>query len=222
MNRKDIVIIGAGGFAREVAWLIQSCNQNNNSYNIICFVDDTKELYGQILNDIPVLNLDEVSDKYPHASIVVALGNPKSREIEVRKAEERGFIFETIIHPKIEMSSWVDVGLGTIICAGNIITTNIKIGKHVHINLDCTIGHDVIMDDFATLAPGVHVSGRVHIGKRVYIGTGAEIINGSWRSPLIIEDDVIIGAGACVINSLPANQTYVGVPAKSKTNKNSS
>ncbi len=64
------------------------------------------------------------------------------------------------------------MGKGTVICAGCILTTNIKMGNHVQINLDCTIGHDVIMDDYATLAPGVHVSGYVSLGKRVYVGTG--------------------------------------------------
>ena len=55
------------------------------------------------------------------------------------------------------------------------------------------------------------------MGKRVYVGTGAVIINGSWKNPVIIEDDVTIGAGACVTKSLTGNQTYVGIPAKPQT-----
>lgn len=112
------------------------------------------------------------------------------------------------------MSQWVEIGEGTVICAGNILTTNIVLGKQVQINLDCTIGHDVMMQDYATLAPGVHVSGCVHIGKRVYIGTGAVIINGTPDHPLVIEDDAVIGAGAVVTRPVPPGVTVVGVPAR--------
>ena len=118
-----------------------------------------------------------------------------------------------MIHPRVEMSRWVQIGEGTVICAGNILTTNIILGQQVQINLDCTIGHDVVMGDYTTLAPGVHVSGWVHFGKRVYVGTGAVMINGIEDTPLYIGDDVVIGAGACVTKSIESG-TWGGVPAK--------
>ena len=213
MKPQEIAIYGAGGFAREVAWLIESCSQAEELYKIVCFIDDTPEHQGKIVNGIPVMSLEEAHERFSSAHVVAAVGNPKSREAMVRKAEEKGFAFETIVHPKTEMSKWIEMGLGTVICAGNILTTNIRLGNHVQINLDCTIGHDVILGDFTTLAPGVHVSGWVHIGKYVYIGTGVVITNGTSNDPVIIEDGVIIGAGACVTKSLSANRTYVGVPA---------
>jgi len=94
------------------------------------------------------------------------------------------------------------------------ITTNITIGRQVHINIDCTLGHDVSIGDFTTLAPGVHVSGYVHIGSRVYIGTGAVFVHGTESEPLIIGDCVTVGAGACVTSSIEVGQTVVGVPAR--------
>jgi sugar O-acyltransferase (sialic acid O-acetyltransferase NeuD family) len=132
----------------------------------------------------------------------------------MEKAADAGFDFATIIHPRVERSEWIEIGVGTVICAGNILTTNIVLGRHVQINLDCTVGHDVIMGDYTTLAPGVHVSGWVHFGQRVYVGTGAVIINGTQESPLLIGDDAIIGAGACVTKSVPPGLTVVGVPAR--------
>ena len=100
------------------------------------------------------------------------------------KAKELDFGFETIIHPNVERSKSIEVGNGTVICAGNILTVDINLGEHVQINLDCTIGHDVVMGDFTTLAPGVHVSGWVFFGKRVYVGTGAVILNGTKENPI--------------------------------------
>ena len=90
------------------------------------------------------------------------------------------------------MSNLLEIGSGSIIAPGCTLTTNIVIGRHVHINIGCTVSHDARIDDFATLSPGAHISGHVHIGSDVFIGTGACIINGSEGAPLII------GAGAVV------------------------
>lgn len=211
---QQILIYGGGGFAREVAWLVESCNREQERYRVAGFIDDNETLHGTILNDIPVISLQAGVRQFPKARVVPGIGSPRVREITMQKAAAAGLQPATIIHPNVEMSRWVDIGEGSVICAGNIVTVNITLGKYVQINLDCTIGHDVIMDDFTTLAPGVHVSGWVHMGKRVYVGTGANIINGTREDPLIIEDDAVIGAGACVTKHVPAATTVVGVPAK--------
>lgn len=211
---KQIAIYGAGGFAREVAWLVQACNTSVPQYQVVCFVDDNLAHHGKVLNNIPIMDLNSARDQFPMAKMVGGIGSPATRERVMRKSAATGFEFETIIHPRIEQSEWIEVGTGTVICAGNILTTNIVLGQHVQINLDCTIGHDVIMGDFTTLAPGVHVSGCVHFGKRVYVGTGAVIINGTQEEPIMIGDDAVIGAGACVTKSVPPSITVVGIPAK--------
>jgi sugar O-acyltransferase (sialic acid O-acetyltransferase NeuD family) len=184
------------------------------NYEVVSFIDDNEALHGAVINGIPVMGLKDVCKRFPQAKVVAAVGAPKTRQILVEKASAAGLGFVTIIHPKVEHSRWVEIGVGTVICAGTILTTNIVLGQHVQINLDCTISHDVIMGDYATLAPGVHVSGCVHLGQRVYIGTGAVIINGTPDEPLTIGDDVVIGAAACVIRSVPPGLTVVGVPAK--------
>lgn len=214
MKTKQIAIYGAGGFAREIAWLVQTISDLTEKYHAVCFIDDNEDNQGQIINGIPVIGLLQAQEKFPKASVVGGIGSPKTRQILMEKAGSTGFSFETLVHPRVERSQCIEIGEGTVICAGNILTTNIKIGRHVQINLDCTVGHDVIMDDFTTLSPGVHVSGWVHFGKRVYVGTGAVFINGTSEAPLVIGDDAIIGAGACVTKTIPAGETWGGVPAK--------
>jgi len=214
MQERQIAIYGGGGFAREVAWLAQACNVATEVCRVVCFIDDKVTAQGKSLNDIPVLSLESAREHFPEACVVGGVGTPKTRQLLMEKAAAAGFSFETLIHPRIERSQWIRIGSGTVICAGNILTTNIVLGQHVQINLDCTIGHDVIMDDYTTLAPGVHVSGCVHLGRRVYVGTGAVIINGTQENPIVIGDDVVVGAGACVTKSIPANLTVVGVPAR--------
>ena len=202
MQNKKIAVYGASGFGREVAWLVEACAAGTSGLEVVCFIDDDSTKQGQHLNGIPVMAFDETKKMHPDASVVSGLGDPAARARLMEKAADAGFAFRTLVHPRVEMSQWIQVGEGTVICAGSILTTNIKLGRHVQINLDCTIGHDVFMDDYATLAPGVHVSGCVHIGKRAYIGTGAVIINGTQDKPLVIGDDVIVGAGSCVTKSI--------------------
>lgn len=211
---QPIAIYGAGGFAREVAWLIEECNAAAARYETVCFIDDNTALHGNVLNGITVLGLDDAYTQYPDARVVSGMGSPRARETTMMKAAARGFGTATLIHPHVRHSRWNTYGAGSVICAGNILTVNITLGQHVQINLDCTIGHDAVLDDYATLAPGVHVSGWVHIGKRAYIGTGANIINGTQDAPLVIGADAVIGAGACVTKSIPPGVTAVGIPAK--------
>lgn len=210
-----IAIYGAGGFGREVAWLIELITMTYNNIEAVCFIDDDENICGANINDLEVLSLSQAKEKYPTASVISGIGVPGPRMITMAKASAAGFVFATLVHPNVMMSKWNEIGAGTVICAGNILTTNIKLGKHVQVNLDCTIGHDVVIDDYATISPGVHISGYVHIGKRVYIGTGAVIINGTKENPIVIEDDVIVGAGASVTKSIPKGMTWAGVPAKS-------
>lgn len=210
-----IAIYGAGGFAREVAWLVETCNTDREEqYRVVCFIDDDAQTHGVILNGIPIIGLEEARRRFPEARLVGGIGSPQVRQRVLEKAAMIGFRFETIIHPRVERSRWIEIGVGTVICAGSILTTNITLGQHVQINLDCTVGHDVVMDDYATLAPGAHISGHVHLGRRTYIGTGAVIINGTKDAPIVIGEDVVVGAGACVTKSIPAGLTVVGVPAK--------
>jgi sugar O-acyltransferase (sialic acid O-acetyltransferase NeuD family) len=215
MLKSNVAVVSSGGMAREVAWLISQCNNANPSrYNFCCFIDDNIDNQGKILNNYPIYSFEQAKKEFTDLNVVVAFGDPKVREKYVNLCKNLSLGFDSVIHPRIEISEFISFGAGVVICSGNILTTNISLGNFIQINLNCTIAHDVILGDYSTLAPGVHVSGWVHIGKRVYIGTGANIINGTWKDPLIIGDDAIIGAGACVTKSLEGGKTYLGIPAK--------
>jgi sugar O-acyltransferase (sialic acid O-acetyltransferase NeuD family) len=209
MTDRPIAIYGAGGFAREVAWLAEECG-----YTVVCFIDDDPAKTDKTLNDCPVLAVEDAAERFPTAAVAAGIGDPSSRESVTNRARSHGFGLATLVHPRVEKSRWITIGTGVVICAGNILTTNIVVGDHVQINLDCTVGHDVALGEYATLAPGVHLSGCVRVGRRVYIGTGAVIINGNAQEPLTIGDDAIVGAAACVTRSVSPGATVVGVPAK--------
>lgn len=214
MSTQSVVVYGAGGFAREVAWLIDRSAEAGGPFRVVCFVDDDPHGQGQTLNGVPVLSLEQAVARFPGASVSVGIGAPSVRRRVTEKAVAAGLVPRTVIDPSVLQSRWNTVGDGSVICAGTVMTCNITLGANVQVNLDCTIGHDVVMEDYATLAPGVHVSGFVRICREAYVGTGANIINGTAAKPLVIGEGAVIGAGACVTKDVPPGATAVGVPAK--------
>jgi sugar O-acyltransferase (sialic acid O-acetyltransferase NeuD family) len=207
-----LYIFGSGGSGREVAWLAEQAWGRQVALEFI--VDDPAYLTCDI-NGLPVRLLSDVE---PDLSVrfVIAIGDPKMRRLKAGVCRKALLRETLIVHPRAELSRLLMIGEGTIVCAGVIATTNIRLGKHVHVNLDCTISHDVVIGDYSTLSPGVHVSGHVHIGESVFIGTGANIINGKIDEPLVIGDGAVIAAGSCVTKAVPAAAMVAGVPAVRK------
>lgn len=205
---KDIVIIGAGGFGREVAWLIEDINNVKEEWNIIGYVDDNVSAKEENLNGYELVgDIDWLMDQSYY--VVSAIGNPIVNKKIVDKLATSRNKYATLIHPSVICSNTSSIGEGSIICAGNIITVNASIGKHVIINLDSTIGHDAIINDYTVILPSVNISGHVNLERGVSVGTGSAIIQG-----LTIGKNSIIGAGSVVVKDIPANCTAVGAPAK--------
>lgn len=209
---EDIIIFGAGGFGREVAWLIEEINKDKETWNILGFVDDLPEYAGKTVNGYDVLGTSEWIASYPKKiAVVCCLGDPKIRELKVtRMSVNPNVYFPNIISNYAHITSPTNIiGKGCVICASSIVTVNVCIGDFVLINLDCTIGHDTNISNYVTLHPSVNVSGGVKIGEFTEIGTGSQII------PLKeIGNNVIIGAGSVIISSIPDYATAVGSPAK--------
>lgn len=208
---KDLIIFGASGFGREVAWAVERQNKVNPTWNLLGFMDDNEEIQGTEINGYRVLGKTGDVSNYPDVFFVCAVGASRVREkiVSNMKAVNPDIKFGTVIDPSVVMSDSVTVGEGTIICAHTIITVNIEIGSHVIINLDCTVGHDAVIKDYVTLYPSANVSGITNIGHAAELGTGMAIIQG-----ISVGDYSIIGAGAVVVKDIPPKCTAVGNPAK--------
>jgi sugar O-acyltransferase (sialic acid O-acetyltransferase NeuD family) len=206
---ENIVIYGAGGFAREVFQLITDINQKNKKYNFLGFIEDNSQNLGENIYGFPVLDGMKWLEKNKETLVVIGIGNTSvKRKIAMRLAEQN-VNSPILIHPSVICGRNVDFGAGSIICASNVITVDIKFGKHVILNLDCTVGHDAVIEDYSTVAPGSHISGNVQIGQGTDVGTGSSIIQGvkigAWS---------VLGAGAVVSKNIPDNVTAVGIPAR--------
>jgi sugar O-acyltransferase (sialic acid O-acetyltransferase NeuD family) len=201
-------IVGAGGFGREVAWLAEEINKEKPTFDLVGFIDDVALSTPE---GFPVLgNIDDwVSSGRTDVHLVCALGDSVARWRVATRLSQAGFQFATLVHPTVKRSRYVRIGPGGMICADNVLTTNIEIGAHALLNLDCTVGHDSRLADYVSLMPGVHLSGDVTTDIGAYFGTGAVVINGvrvgAWS---------VIGAGAVVSSDIPRASIAVGVPAK--------
>lgn len=154
-----------------------------------------------------------------HSDMQYAIGigdNSVRQKIAQRFGDELSFA--NLIHPSASFGKGqyeaIAASKGIIVCAGVRFTNNIRVGNFTVFNLNATIGHDSVVDDFANVSPGVNISGNVHIGKRCWIGTGASVNQGTELSKLVIGADTVIGSGSVVVKDCESNAVYVGIPAK--------
>lgn len=190
-------IFGAGGFAREIeADMGEKLNK---------FVD------GDFFTYDPLIKMYDIFDPKKY-SLIIAIGNSLTRFNKYKDITlDKDVKFYTHVSSKAMLlnKNSITIGEGSIICAGAILTTNIKLGIHSQINLNTTIGHDCVIGNFFTSGPGVNISGNCKIGDRVYIGSNSTIKEG-----ITICNDVIIGMNSGVIKDITEPGTYIGCPCK--------
>ena len=208
MNR--IGIFGTSGMAKEagdIAWEI--------GYSPIYVARDGIELEAIASTDEVILENDV--NRYRDIGFVIGIGDNRIRQ-EIARRHLGALQFISLIHPSASFGrrqrEHIESKRGVIVCAGVRFTNSIQIGDHCIFNLNCTISHDVMIDECVYVAPGAHITGNVHIGARSWIGTGAAIHQGANDRKLQIGENTIVGSGAVVTQDCDSNATYAGVPAR--------
>ncbi|NQX62151.1 acetyltransferase [Paenibacillus qinlingensis] len=211
MKDSKLVIWGCGGMGREVNHLCELLD-----IEVIGFLDERSEMCGQMIDETPVLgDLSDIIHLCDQVKVVCAgVGSPQLKKRLVQKTRDFGFSFaDSLVHPGVQLSRKIQLGIGSIICAGTIITINVHIGHFVIVNSSVTIAHDVRISDYVTLSPGVNLSGNVMVEEGVFIGTGSAV-----REKITIGPWSMIGGGAFVKDQVPGGVLYAGVPAVFKKN----
>lgn len=202
---KELVIVGGSGFGKEVIWLAEETKQ----FQVVGILDDKAPKGSKIFGKEVIGGVDDAVN-FKNYHFVIAIGNPRVRKlVHDRLKSSDVVLFPNLIHPSVIYSSSIQMGMGNIICAGTILTTDIHIGNQNIINLNCTIGHDTVIKDYCTIAPIVAISGNVRLENLVEVGTGSSI-----RQGLIIDEGGVLGMGGVLTKDIGENQIFIGNPAK--------
>ncbi|HET8567526.1 MAG TPA: acetyltransferase [Candidatus Limnocylindria bacterium] len=211
--RRDLVILGSSGLAREVAMVAEQVNAREHRWRFLGFVGATMEEKGRDLGLGSVLGDDAwFLSQQIEADLVVGIGYPKVRAKVLQRYLEAGarFRYPNLVHPHASLDfRRVELGQGNVVTAGVAMTCDIRIADFNLFNLNVTVGHDDVIGSFNVFNPSVNLSGSLQIGDRVLAGTGSQILEN-----LKIGSDATIGAGAVVRADVEAGTTVVGIPAK--------
>jgi sugar O-acyltransferase (sialic acid O-acetyltransferase NeuD family) len=198
-----LLLIGASGLAREVLAA--------GITGVTGILDDDLELHGTELAGVPVVGSLVDAVERPEA-LLVCVGPSRSRRSVVRRLSESGVAddrFTTYVARSARIGRSSAVAPGSILLDNVVVTADAAIGRHVVVMPNCTITHDDVLEDFATLAAGVCLGGTVHIGEAAYVG-----MNASVRQGVTIGSESTVGMGAVVLHDVPAEATWAGVPAR--------
>jgi sugar O-acyltransferase (sialic acid O-acetyltransferase NeuD family) len=204
---KRLVIVGAGGFGRELhSWVNSSPEWRKNAAIAgVVFVDDDTP---RVPVRAPIVST--VHDYIPEADdvIVCAIGSPQIRKQVVETLARAHGKFATFIHDRAVVGDNVIVGEGTVICADVLITCDVTMGSHVQVNAACAVGHDVTIGDFVTMSSACNLTGNVEVEELSFLGTAVCVTPGRR-----ISAGAFVGAGSVVVKDVPSGVTVFGNPS---------
>lgn len=206
---KKLVIVGAGGFGREIESWISNSNLNDK-YDIVGYLDDNLNKLDDYKTDLKIINNISLQSLTEVGNIVIAISdsNVKKKIFELQK-ENKSFNILSFFHSTTTLGKYSTIDIGCVATINTIISCNCLIGKGVFINSGSQIGHDVKIGDYCSLMANVDIGGGAIIGDNVFIGTGAVILPG-----VKICSNVRIGAGSVVLRNIKKEGTYFGNPVK--------
>lgn len=212
--RQRLVIVGAGGFAREVKWLAEEINAVREEFRFVGYAVSDLGRLGEHDSREELLGDRSWLETHPHDfdALAIGIGNPpvRLRLFAELSISHPGCNWPALIHPTVRFDQGsCTIGRGALLCAGVIGTVNLRIEDQALVNLACTLGHEARIGAGSVLNPTVNVSGGVNIGTGVLVGTGAQILQ-----YVRIGDGATVGAGAVVRSDVAPGQTVVGIPAK--------
>jgi len=212
MARRPLLIVGAGGFGREVVEAVRAINQETPTWELLGFLDDGPSLQGGEVDGVPVLGEAAAIERFPAAQVVVCTGHPGnyfSRKRLVRRLDLSSDRYATLVHPTAVLPPGAQLGPGTVLLATVVATTPVRIGAHVAVMPGVVFTHDDVVEDYVTMGAGVRLAGGVTIGEGAYVGSGAMV-----RERVTVGPWALVGMGAVVLHCVPPGEVWAGVPAR--------
>lgn len=213
MVSEGVVVVGASGFGRECLDVLEAAGRAGLGFHIVGVVDD---------NPSPenLAKLEKCSISYlgtigewlagaTHDSYLLGIGDPRIRAMLVARMDRAGIRAATVVHPSATIGASTTMAEGVVVCAGVVISNNVRLDRHVHINPNATIGHDVHAAEFVSINPAAVISGDVAISSGTLVGAAATVLQ-----HLSVGARCVIGAGAVVTKDVPSDVVVTGVPGR--------
>jgi sugar O-acyltransferase (sialic acid O-acetyltransferase NeuD family) len=206
-----LVVIGTGGLGRETLWALRApeAGKPGRSREVLGFLTCREDQHGTEVCGLPVLGSESWVIGRQDVAAVCCVGDPRGRLRLVEWLGGEGVSFATAVHPTASMSEYVEIGAGSIVGAGAVLTSQVSVGRNAVIGAGAIVSHDCRLEDFATLAPGVLLAGSVRVEYGAELGVGASV-----RPEQIIGRGALVGAGSAVVDAVEANTVVAGVPAR--------
>ncbi|MFJ3923357.1 NeuD/PglB/VioB family sugar acetyltransferase [Streptomyces sp. NPDC090022] len=217
-DTEDLLIVGAGGFARETAQAVRDlaaagpASGRAPRWRLLGHLDDDPALHGRDVDGVPVLGGSERVHELARARVVVCVGSPRDYAVRARLVRRLGLPahrYATVVHPTAALSSSSVLGVGSVLLAHCVLTAAVRVGSHVAVMPQVVLTHDDAIGDFATLASGVRLGGGVRLGRGAYVGAGSLVREytavGAWS---------LTGMGSTVLGDVPPGEVWAGSPAR--------
>jgi sugar O-acyltransferase (sialic acid O-acetyltransferase NeuD family) len=207
----DVVIVGAGGHGRETVDSVLLQLAGSTTHRLLGVLDDNPG--PGVAKLVEQLGLGILGSHFwlqaNDSLYTLGIGSPAVRKSLDLKLSAWGREAWSVVHPGASVGKANRMGDGFVIAQGAIVTTNVDIGRHVHLNVNASVSHDSTIGSYTTISPGAVICGSCVLEEEVYIGANACVLQG-----ITIGRGSIVGAGACVVSDVAPGQTVIGVPAR--------
>ena len=207
-----LLLVGAGGFARETAEAVRALNQVHPTWDLLGFLDDDRRRHGTVVSGLEVLGPVEAVHDHPAARVVLCVGradNYRSRRRIAERLQLDDERYATLIHPTATVGTTCRVGCGSVLLAHVDLTCDVVVGRHVAVMPQVILTHDVRVGDWVTFGSGVRAGGGCQIKQGAYIGAGT-----SLRENVTIGEGALVGMGSVVTRDVPSERLWYGTPAR--------
>ena len=207
---KRLIIVGAGGFARELFSWVTKVREHGNEWIIHGFLDDNLNALDNYNYNVSIIDTIDNYSPQENDCFIMGISAPTSKKRDiVERLQSKGANFISLVHENAILGNNIRIGKGSIISPNVTLSCDITVGDFVTINAFCGIGHDVIIGDWCTLNSFVNINGFSKLGDGVEVGSHAVVLpNGK------VGEFAKIGAGSLVVKEVKPRTTVIGVPAK--------
>jgi len=208
-NMKKLIIVGAGGFGREIYGWASDHPDSGTAWELAGFIDDDVDALDGYQYPAGVIGSIEAHQPAADEVFVCAIGAPMIKQQVCQALMERSAKFISLVHPSVIHGENVQLGIGVVLCPRVTLTADISIGDFAAINCHSSVGHDVVIGAWATISGHCDLTGNTRYGVGAFLATGVRIVPGKS-----IGDFSYVGAGSIVIRSVKDGQKVFGNPAR--------